>query len=58
MLARDDDPTPDAAAVDLPEVGASTTRRVMRGALMLLSTQPITWAASLAMTIFVPRPPR
>src|SRR5581483_1351798 len=37
------------------EAGASTTHRVMRGALLLLSTQPITWACSLAMTIFVPR---
>ena len=34
---------------------ASTTHRVIRGALILLSTQPVTWAASLLLVIFVPR---
>jgi len=36
-------------------VASSTTRRVIRGALILLSTQPVTWAASLLLVIFVPR---
>ena len=40
---------------DAAPVGVSTTRRVLRGALLLLSTQPITWASSLLMTIFIPR---
>src|SRR6266511_1001761 len=35
--------------------GPSTTRRVLGGALMLLSTQPITWTSSLLLTIFIPR---
>jgi O-antigen/teichoic acid export membrane protein len=37
------------------QVAMSTTSRVMRGALLLLSTQPITWASSLLLTIFIPR---
>lgn len=36
-------------------LAASATRRVIRGALILLSTQPVTWAASLLLVIFVPR---
>jgi O-antigen/teichoic acid export membrane protein len=36
-------------------VASSTTHRVIRGALILLSTQPVTWASSLLMVIFVPR---
>ena len=36
-------------------MASSTTHRVIRGALILLSTQPLTWAASLLLVIFVPR---
>jgi O-antigen/teichoic acid export membrane protein len=44
-----------SVTIDPSETGASPIHRVMRGALMLLSTQPITWASSLLMTIFIPR---
>lgn len=37
------------------QVASSTTQRVIRGALILLTTQPITWASSLLLVIFVPR---
>jgi O-antigen/teichoic acid export membrane protein len=36
-------------------VASSATHRVIRGALILLSTQPVTWACSLLLVIFVPR---
>jgi O-antigen/teichoic acid export membrane protein len=42
-------------AVSSAHVANTTTRRVIRGALILLSTQPVTWAASLLLVIFVPR---
>jgi O-antigen/teichoic acid export membrane protein len=42
-------------AVSSAHVANNTTRRVIRGALILLSTQPVTWAASLLLVIFVPR---
>jgi O-antigen/teichoic acid export membrane protein len=58
-------PNPGAADADGPDggdgamssahVASSTTHRVIRGALILLSTQPLTWAASLLLVIFVPR---
>src|SRR5690242_10204166 len=50
-----DDPVADPISEETSQAGASTIHRVMRGALMMLSTQPITWACSLAMTIFIPR---
>lgn len=48
---------PEAVPAQAPpsQAGQSTTRRVLGGALMLLSTQPITWASSLLLTIFIPR---
>jgi len=54
-IDRADEHMPEAVGVDPSEAGASTIHRVMRGALLLLSTQPITWACSLLMTIFIPR---
>lgn len=45
----------DDAGASVDHVAASATRRVIRGALILLSTQPVTWASSLLMVIFVPR---
>jgi O-antigen/teichoic acid export membrane protein len=60
-----DVPAPRAPQADKPagadnaasaeHVAASTTHRVIRGALILLSTQPATWAASLLLVVFVPR---
>src|SRR3954451_4564961 len=44
-----------AGAVSSAHVAASTPPRVIRGALILLSTQRVTWAASLLLVIFVPR---
>jgi O-antigen/teichoic acid export membrane protein len=40
-----------ASATDAQPVGA----RVARGALALLSTQPLTWSTSLALAVFLPR---
>ncbi|MCC6173972.1 MAG: oligosaccharide flippase family protein [Chloroflexi bacterium] len=46
-------PGPSAAVPAAANV--SPAGRVARGALALLSTQPITWACSLLLTIYVPR---
>lgn len=43
----------DATTSAAPE--ASATRRIARGAIALFSTQPLTWAASVATAILVPR---
>src|SRR5690349_4949607 len=51
--ARDADGADDA--VSAANVAASNTHRVIHRALILLSTQPLTWAASLLLVIFVPR---
>jgi O-antigen/teichoic acid export membrane protein len=53
--AHADDPDGGDGAVSSAHVASSTTRRVIRGALILLCTQPVTWAASLLLVIFVPR---
>lgn len=54
-LADADGSDGDDGAMSSSHVASSTTRRVIRGALILLSTQPVTWAASLLLVIFVPR---
>src|SRR5436190_4224475 len=58
VMARSDTPgvrvEPNAGS-DMALAGPPTTRRVISGALTLLSTQPITWTSSLLLTIFIPR---
>src|SRR5579884_1294951 len=44
-----------SAAGDQPMPRPSPAMSIARGALALLSTQPLTWAATLATTIFLPR---
>jgi O-antigen/teichoic acid export membrane protein len=47
--------SPAQTSADRPAGDPHATRRVARGALALLSTQPFTWSASLAVAILVPR---
>jgi len=43
------------ASPDGTHASQSTIRRVVGGAMVLLSTQPITWAATLLLTVYLPR---
>lgn len=51
---RSPDPEPETGA-ETGQHSTSSVRRVIGGALALLSTQPITWAASLLVVAYVPR---
>lgn len=51
-----DEPPPEVEAVSPgARDAASTIRRVVGGIMALLSTQPITWAATLLLTVSLPR---
>lgn len=56
VMDRPDTPEPERPEPhNMSGSATSATQRVIRGALLLLSTQPVTWASSLLLVIFVPR---